>query len=374
MRRTKGEGSLTQLPDGRWQARVTTHEDGITRRRAYYGSTADEARRKMTAAVAKLDANLNLPSESLTLAKHLTDWLEHKRGQLRPETWRRYADYVNKWIIPSIGKRRLARLAVEDVRAMHVTLTKQGLSDTSRQHAHGVLRTALQDALRWDRVGRNVAQLVQAPRRSTAEMHYLGADSARALLDAAKDDQHEALFTLLLTAGLRTGEAQALRWLHVDTERQRVRVVATLTTQKDGAPVFGEPKTQHSRRTVWLSALAADALERHREAQARLRTAAGDAWTEHGLVFTNARGLPLWRSQVRHELRRLLEKAQLPPMRVHDLRHSAATLLLEQGTPIKVVSELLGHSDVQTTLRIYAHVIEGAQEQAASAMDRLFHG
>ena len=159
----------------------------------------------------------------------------------------------------------------------------------------------------------------------------------------------------------------------VDFERQRLRVAATLTTVKDGAPVFGEPKTQHSRRTAWLSTMAVDALERHRADQDAKRRLAGPAWQEYGLVFTNDAGAPLWRSQVRRHWLDLLKKAKLPPMRIHDLRHSAASLLLGDGVPVKVASEMLGHSDVKTTLSIYAHVIEGAQEQAASSMDRLFH-
>jgi integrase len=183
----------------------------------------------------------------------------------------------------------------------------------------------------------------------------------------------EALFVVALTAGLRVGELQALRWRDVDTERQRLRVSATLTAIEDGAPVFGEPKTQHSRRTVWLSGTAAHALDRHRSKQQDARRNAGSSWSEHGLVFTNAVGQPLWRSHIWRAFKKLLTKAELPDMRIHDLRHTAATLLLAEGVPVKVASELLGHSDIKTTLRIYAHVIEGAQEQAATAMDRLFH-
>jgi integrase len=173
---------------------------------------------------------------------------------------------------------------------------------------------------------------------------------------------------------LRSGELRALQWGDVDIERRRVRVRRTLAAIEGGKPVFASTSThKNHERTVWLSEMAATALEARKGAQDVDRKKAERAWQENGLVFTDERGRPLWRSRIRREFNRLLKKAEVPEIRVHDLRHSAATLLLDQGVPVKVVSEMLGHTDVQTTLRIYAHVIEGAQEQAASAMDRLFH-
>jgi integrase len=371
-RRGKGEGSITQRRDGRWEARLTLPQGGRRQRRAFYGKTRAEAARKLRDALRKQDEGLPLPPENLTLEAHLRTWLEAKRATLRPETWRRYNDLVGH-IIPVLGRRRLPRLTVEDVQALHDALAAKGLSGTTMQHAHGVLHAALQDALRWNLAGRNVASLVPAPRRSTGEMRHLSPADARALMIAAKGEPLEAFFVVALTAGLREGELQALRWKDVDLDRQRVRVTATLTAIKDGAPVLGEPKTQHSRRTVWLTLTAVEAIERHRADQDARRRLAGPAWVEYGLVFCSDRGLPLWRSQVRTHWLRLLAKAEIPHLRVHDLRHSAATLLLAEGVPVKVASEMLGHSDVTTTLRIYAHVLEGAQEQAASAMDRLLN-
>ena len=327
----------------------------------------------MKAAQRKVETGSPLPPERLTLGSHLETWLGEKEKTLRPDTHRRYKDYVKLYLEPIVGSKRLGRLSIEDIQHLHSELAQRGLSGTSQQHVHGVLHAALQDALRWQLVDRNVASLVSAPRRSTAEMKHLGADDARTLLEAAKGTPLGAFFTLALTAGLREGELQALQWRNVDTNRKRVRVTATLNTIKKGIPIFGEPKTQHSRRTVWLSDLAVEALERHRGDQDAARRRASDAWQNYGLVFTNERGLPLWRSQVRRHWVSLLEKAELRPMRIHDLRHSAASLLLSEGVPVKVVSELLGHSDVTTTLRIYAHVIEGAQEQATNTIDRLFH-
>jgi integrase len=175
-----------------------------------------------------------------------------------------------------------------------------------------------------------------------------------------------------LLSGLRLGELQSLQWRDADLERHRIMVRRTLTAMKDGSPVFGEPKTRNSRRTVWLPDLAIDALERQKTAQDAQRRLVAPAWREYGLVFTTGLGTPLDGNNVRERhFVRLLEKAGLPRMRFHDLRHSAASLLLADGVPVKVVSEMLGHADVGTTLRVYAHVIEGSQAQAVSVWDKL---
>jgi len=152
-----------------------------------------------------------------------------------------------------------------------------------------------------------------------------------------------------------------------------LRVTATYQGSVDGQPVFAEPKTARSRREVHLSALAVAALRRHRRAQLEERLRAANLWEDHDLVFTNERGRPLDGNNFRQRaFGQLLEKAGLPHIRFHDLRHTAATLLMAQGVPVKVASEMLGHADITTTLRTYSHVLPGMQQQAAAAMDRLF--
>jgi integrase len=372
-RRGRNEGSIFRRQDGRWVGSVTLDPKGGRRqRRSFYGRTRAEVAGKLRQAQGKLDENLPLPPAKGTLEAHLKTWLSEKKRTLRPDTYRRYNDLVRLYIVPQLGRIRLAKLTIEDVQALHKSLEGR-VSGTTGHHCHGVLHAALQDALRWGLVSRNVASLVSAPRRSTGEMRVLSVEDAKDLLTAARGDRLEALFVLALTAGLREGELQALRWRDVALERHRLTVVATLTTIVDGEPVFGEPKTQHSKRTVWLGDTAVESLRAHRRRQEAEQRAASMVWREHGLVFTNELGAPLWRSQIRKPFLEVVRKAGLDHLRFHDLRHSAASLLLQQGTPIKVVSELLGHSDVGTTLRVYAHTIPGMQEQAASAMDRLLH-
>lgn len=373
-RRGKGEGSIRLRADGRWEATVTLAPVGGKRRRkSFFGRTRAEVARKLTAALKAQGDGLPLPSERLTVKAFLGQWLEAKRPSLRPESFRRYEEACRLHIVPEIGRKPLSKVTPGDLQALYARCRAKGLSGTSLSLLHGVLHKALDDAARWNLAVRNVADLVDAPRRSTPEMPTLSAEEAARLLLEAKGDPLEAFYTLALTCGLRLGELQALRWRDVDLERRRLKVTATLQGVEDGAPILAEPKTARSKREVYLSEMAIDALRRHRTRQLETRLQVGECWTDFGLVFCNGFGRPLDGNNVRtRSFARLLERAGLPPMRFHSLRHSAATLLMAEGVPVKVASELLGHADVTTTLRIYSHVLPSMQEAAADAMDRLF--
>jgi len=373
-RRGKGEGSIRQRTDGRWEATLTVPSlGGKRRRKSYFAKTRAEAARKLTLALKVLADGLPLTGERLTVGQYLTEWLETIRPTLRPESARRYADACRLHIIPELGKTPLARLTPAQLQRLYASRLEAGLSGTSVQLLHGVLHRALGQAMRWGVVVRNVADLVTAPRRSTPEMHALTPEEANRLLEAASGERLEALYVLAVTCGLRLGEIQALRWHDVDLDGARVRVTTTYQGTVDGKPVFAEPKTARSRREVHLSALAVAALRRHRRAQLEERMRAANLWQDYDLVFASERGRPLDGNNFRSRaFARLLEKAGLAPMRFHSLRHTAATLLLAEGLNVKVVSEMLGHSDVVTTLRVYSHVLPGMGQAAADAMDSLF--
>ena len=371
-RRGKGEGSIRLRADGRWEATLTLAAmAGKRRRKSYFGTTRAEVAALLNAALKGQSDGLPIPSDRLSVKAYLDEWLEAKRPSLRPESLRRYRDACRLYIIPEVGRKPLAKLTPADVQAAYAHCRAKGLSGTTVQLVHGVLHKALDDAARWNLVVRNVCDLVDVPKRTTPEMRTLNADEATALLEAAKDDPLEAFYTVALTCGLRLGELQALRWKDVDLQRRRLRVTATYQGMQDGAPVFSEPKTARSKREVHLSLMAVGALKQHRVRQLERRLLG--LWEDHGLVFATAFGRPLDGNNIRtRSFSRLLKRAGLPPMRFHSLRHTAATLLMAEGVNIKVASEILGHADITTTLRIYSHVLPSMQEQAADAMDRLF--
>jgi integrase len=373
-RRGKGEGSIRQRKDGRWEATLTLPAlAGRRQRKSYFGKTRVEVARKLTAALKARQDGLPIVGERLTVGQYLGQWLGAVRPTLRPESYRRYEEMCRLHIIPEIGRTPLARLAPGQLQRLYASKLEAGLSGTSVQLLHGVVHKALDQAARWGLAPRNVADLVTAPRRTTPEMRTLTPEEASRLLEAARGERLEAFFVLAITSGLRLGELQALRWKDCDLNAARLRVTATYQGNIDGQPVFAQPKTAKSRREIHLSALAIATLQQHRLAQLRDRYRAANLWEDHGLVFATLTGRPLDGNNVRQRaFRRLLERAGLPPMRFHSLRHTAATLLMAEGVPIKVASEMLGHADITTTLRTYSHVLPGMQQQAADAMDRLF--
>jgi integrase len=246
-----------------------------------------------------------------------------------------------------------------------------GLSPTTVSHLHTVLHGAFAEAVRWGLLPRNVVSLVRPPHKAHVEVVALTVEQARALLAAAAGNSLEALFVLAVKTGMRRGELLALRWEDVDLDKGMIQVLGTLRRTREGL-TFGVPKTAASRRQVVLSPSMVAALRRHRARQEEERQGIGDLWLNLGLVFPNRLGRPMEpRDLLANVYRPLLDRAGLPPVTFHALRHSAATLLLSEGEHPKVVRELLGHAQVSITLDRYSHMTPRLMSNAAVVMDRL---
>jgi integrase len=233
-----------------------------------------------------------------------------------------------------------------------------------------VLRRALNDALRWGLVARNVATLVTPPRGQRYEVRPLDPVQARRFLDAVRGDRLEALYSVALAVGLRQGEALGLQWDDIDLDSAALHVRHALQ-RVDGRLQLVEPKTARSRRTVILPATVIDALKAHRSRQVAERLTAGSEWVDHKLVFCSPMGRPLDASNVTHTFQRHLIRAGLPRQRFHDLRHACASFLLAQGVSPRVVMEVLGHSQITLTLNTYTHVLPSLSREAAERMNAL---
>jgi integrase len=215
--------------------------------------------------------------------------------------------------------------------------------------------------------------MVRPPRRRHHEIEPLSEEQAQTLLQVVAGDRFEALYVLTLTTGMRLGELVGLRWRDVDVNRAKLQV--RMSVQEDGYKfILAEPKTPHSRRTISLSRKAVHALREHQARQDQEKAKLGPAWDASlDLVFPNTIGCIMIPDHLSgRNFKRYLAAAGLPDIRFHDLRHTAATMLLRQGVHVKVVSEMLGHADISITLRIYAHVIPDMQQEAANKMDDVF--
>lgn len=248
-----------------------------------------------------------------------------------------------------------------------------GLSPRTVQYLHAILRRSLGLATKWGLVARNVALLVDSPRVKRSEIRPLTPEQARQFLQMAKGDRLGALYSVAIALGLRQGEALGLRWDDVDMQQGWVQVRMALQ-RVDGKLQLVEPKTEKSRRTIEMPDVVRDALREHRIRQLQERLLAGQTWQEHGLVFTTTIGTPLDARNVVRHFHGLLETAGLPRMRFHDLRHTAASLLLAQGLELRVVQEVLGHSQISLTANLYAHVMPVLMKEAAAKMDAVLRG
>jgi integrase len=244
-----------------------------------------------------------------------------------------------------------------------------GLTPRTVQHIHATLRTALDQAVKWDFAPRNVAMLVDAPRVRRAEVKPFTPDKARKFLDAAREDRLEGLYAVAML-GLRQGEILGLRWPDINLVAGTVSVRQSL--QRVGGKLTAvDTKTDRSRRSVRLPQVTAAALVRHQARQQEERQSAGSLWKENDFVFTTTIGTPMDGPTVTHRFQNLLQSAGLPRMRFHDLRHTCATLLLAQGVHPRVVMEILGHSQIAITMNLYSHVIPAMQEEVATRLDEI---
>jgi integrase len=369
-RRGNGEGTITQRPDGTWRGSLTL-PDG--RRKDFRAETQEEARRTLTRLTRERDQGALMRSdERLTVEAFLLGWLERRKPHLRMSSRARYAEHVAH-IIRALGKVRLAKLRANHVERMYAQLLDSGLSGSSVAQAHTILKSTLKDAMRKRILSVNVCEMVETSHASHREIHPLDETQANAFLLAARGERRfEALFILALRTGMRQGELLALHWQDVDLERGTLLVRLSLRRLKGGGYEFNQPKTKAGRRTITLTPTVIDALKAHRVEQNKDRLFLGPAWQDNDLVFPSTIGTPQDAAHLATIiLRRVLDNAELPRIRFHDLRHTCATLLLLRGIDANTVKDLLGHSNITITLGTYGHVLPNMRDRVAEMMDAI---
>ncbi len=370
-RRGNREGSIyRRKSDGRWCASITTGwRAGKRTSKTFYGETREEVAEKLVKGLRDRHQGLPLAAERDSLAQFLLHWLEHTaKPTVRPKTFVDYEINARLHINPVIGHVRLARLTAQHIQTLIQENLSTGLHPKTVRNVHATLRAALNNAVRFNLIVRNPAELVDAPRVPHSETKFFTPEQSREFLRACAGHRLEALFTACLSLGLRIGEALGLMWDAVALEKRRLVVLQALQRVKGNGLQLVEPKSARSRRTVALPEQAIRALKAHRRRQQRERIIAGSRWREIGLVFTTTIGTPLDARAVHRQYREILSKTNLPKLRLHDLRHTAATLLLAQGVHPRVVMDLLGHSQISLTLNTYSHVIPALRSEAADKM------
>ena len=377
-RRGHGEGSIYHRSDGRWAASISL-EGG--KRKTFYGKTRKEVQEQLKTALHQQQQGMLITGPQQKVGEFLTHWLEdaHKHA-VRPCTYERYEAMIRLHLGPGIGHYQLQKLSPQHLQAFYAKKLDEGLSPTTVTSLHKMLHLALNRAVRWNLVPRNVCDAVTPPHVKRYEIQPLSPEQVQRFLAAAAGHRLEALFVLALATGMRRGEILALKWKDVSftTGTLQVRRILTHMPAKlngKGGYVEAEPKTEKSRRNIAIAAFALEKLKEHRVRQLEEKLKAGPAWKENDLVFCSTVGGHLHTSRILFkQFKALLKKAELPDIRFHDLRHSSATMLLSVDVHPKVVQEILGHSQISMTLDIYSHVLPTMQQQAVSKMNDVLQG
>ncbi len=318
------------------------------------------------------------PSKSTVERYLLETWLPARRVNLRASTLLGYEKVIRRRIVPFIGAVPVAALDAATLEHFYARLLTEGgrngasLSAKTVANTAGVISTALADAVRLKLVPHNVATDAKLPRRAQREMNAWSEEEASAFLESVAADRLFPLWRLALATGMRRGELAGLRWRDVNLATGTVTVASTRVVAD--VVVTGEPKTRAGARVVALDRETTATLVAWRKRQAEERLLVGAGWQDHGLVFVDQLGVPPHPETITRWWREAVARSGLPTIRLHDARHTAATVLLRAGVPVKVVAQRLGHADVAVTMRVYQHVTAQDDQAAADAAGRALGG
>jgi integrase len=355
--------------DGRAAASAMYEGKRLTK----YGKTKKEAKEKLDAYLDDLKQGRVVIGPKQTVKQYLEHWLENSRRlSIRLSTLERYRTILRAHLIPAFGHLQLNQLSRERVQAYYAELFDSGLSASVIKNINMILSSALKDAVFGRVLAQNVCEHVTLPRSNKRKPRVLTKEECKQLVDATRGHRIWFMILLALTTGARRGELLALQWSDVDVGKRLLHIHRSMSYVNGIGFVENEPKTASGARQVRLTQIVIDSISEHQAHVDRMRKAAGARWREQGLVFPGRNGNYIRGHVVLATFRRALEKAGLPEMRFHDLRHSAATLLFAAGVNAKVVQEALGHSHVSITLGMYGDVTPDMQQDAANAMDRVF--
>ena len=355
-KRSDGEGSLYfSESENTWIAEVTLPDGKRKKKRSKKQQVVKAWLLEYRNLVKENDPPVD---ERITLSGFFAKFLEESaKHTLKPKTYSSYKWLIEKHVIPEIGRLKLASLKPHHLQKLYSDKIGSGLSKKTVLHLHSVIRRALNEAVKWGLIHKNPCSSVTPPRPEKRVPEVWNVEQAQEFLRAVRDHRWYAIYLIALTTGARRGEILGLEWENIDFDRKTVSIQKTVSEIR-GKPVIGEPKTQRSRRKISLPDIVIDSLE--------------ELGRGTGFIFTTSNGTPVAPRNLLRHYYRVLGSLDIPTIRFHDLRHTAATILLTKDVHPKKVQELLGHSSITITLDTYSHVIKGIHSEAAQKMDGIF--
>ncbi len=373
-------GSIIER-NGSYRIVVSLGKDPVTQKYKQYFETVTgnkkDAQRRLRELLSSLDNGTFSKPGKLTVASYLEQWLlDYCQPNLAPHTTQSYEFFIRRHIIPDIGLTPLCQLKPADLQHLYASKLSSGrrdgtggLGNRSVKYIHTTLHRALKSACKMGLISRNPADAVDVPKITRREMRTMDETDVHLLLEFARNTAYYALFYLALFSGMRRSEMLALRWCDLDLLLCQVSISRTLHRLHTGETIIRPSKTAKSKRLVSLSPSTVIVLSEHKDAEAKQRESLGLPFTEDDYVFAHYDGSPLLPDSVTQAWRKLARRIDLQGVRLHDARHTHASLMLKQGIHPKIVQERLGHSSIQITLDIYSHVAPGLQQAAANKFD-----
>ena len=371
----QGAGTIRKRADGRWEARFTTGFDpasGKQVQKSIYGKTQKEVREKLAQITTELDDGTYMEPTKNTVEEWLDTWLEtYVKYSVKPYTLDAYQRNCDNYIKPMLGKIRLAALNAPQIqRFYNGLLTGKELSPKTVRNIHGVLHKALEQAVKLGMIRSNPTNLCDLPKVRRKEIHPMEQEEIAAFLKAIEGCKYELVYRVTLFTGMRQGEILGLTWDCVDFQHNALYVNKQLQkTKKVGGQYVLAPTKSGRSRMITVAPSVMDLLKKQKSQQAQMQLLAGQDWKNHwDLVFTNEFGGNLSHFTVYKTFKEIVRSMGLDQERFHDLRHTFATLALQNGVDIKTVSSMLGHYDAGFTLRTYTHATRQKQDEAAETM------
>jgi integrase len=373
-------GQIIKKKDKTWLVRIFLGRD-TNGKRKYYGKiihgTKKNAETYLNAKLREKDLGVFVEPASMPLSEYLDRWLQEiAKPRIRRSTYASYEMMLRLYISPKLGSKRLSDVQAHEIQKVYNDMRKSGLSSRTVRYAHNVLSSAFKQAIKWQMLVRNPCDVCELPRLEKTEMKYFTPNQVATFLQSAKDDKYYLVFLVALETGMRPEEYLAVQWKDVDLESGMLSVRRALVwNRKGGGYSFEEPKTTKSRRSIPLSGSVVSALKIYRSTQLEERMKLGGDYANIDLVFATELGTPISSKNLRdRHFKPLMAKADLPEIRLYDLRHTTATLLLSAGENPKVVSERLGHASIVLTLDTYSHVLPSMQRDATTKIEGMLFG
>jgi len=370
-------GYIRKRSNNSYAIQISTGWDPETNKYQYYRETVKgtkkDAEKRLSELLHQKDIGSLVLSKRITFAEYLNQWIrDYAKAKLSQRSYDRYKDVLERCIIPVLGNIQIAQLSPNQLQRLYSSWLNKGLSPATVLYHHHVIHTALQSAVKWQLVGRNVSDAVEIPKERRPEMQTWNEDEITQFLSYVKDSPYYALFYTALFTGMRRGELLALQWPDIDLLTGQISVNRSIHQLKDNSFTYAQPKSERSRRTIALTPSNIHILREYQEKQILDRAYLGIK-TDSILVFSTIQGEPIRPNTVTRAWHTLAQRAGVKVIRLHDARHAHASILLKQGIHPKVVQERLGHASIEMTLDLYSHVAPGMQEAAAANFDKMFN-